>query len=62
MAAEMQAEIVKLQERLFLSEQHGVKLADSIDQLRNDSDEALRNANNKIAELQHGSRQDHRGD
>ena len=52
MSAEMQAEIVALRERLVLSEQHGVRLAEALDVLRGETDEALRNANNKLVELE----------
>ncbi len=66
MAAELQAmqgELVALRERLQLSEQHGVQLAESIDKLRSESDEALRNAHNKIVEIEKSRREtDGRGE
>ena len=59
----MQGELVALRERLQLSEQHGVQLAESIDKLRSESDEALRNAHNKIVEIEKSRREtDGRGE
>ena len=48
---ELVAEFEGMKQRLYLSEQHGVKLAESIDTLRAESDSALRAANGKIEEL-----------
>ncbi len=56
MAAEVQAEIAALQQRTHLSEQHGLRLAESLDKLRAESEDALRNAHNKIALLETGRR------
>ena len=40
--ADLQVELASTQQRLVLSEQHGVKLADALDKLRSDTDRTFR--------------------
>ena len=49
--AALRAELVSVAERLQLSEQHGVRTASELDKLRLETDTALREASNQIAEL-----------
>ena len=46
------AELLATQQRLTLSESHAMKMAESLDKLRGDTDRVLTEANTKIAELQ----------
>ena len=44
-------ELQSTRQRLGLSEAHGMKFSENIDNLRKETDQGLREANNNIAEL-----------
>ena len=54
----MRAEVIALQQRLILAEQHAVQAAEALDKLRTETDLALKAANLRIDGGHRGDRED----